>query len=205
MTIHLLPVDRSTVEPAVGTLAEAFRDYPLLVHAARDPGKRGRLARAFCAVAVHYALRWGEVYATGGFEGIAAWLPEEHFPMRMGKALRAVPLRTFLAVGRHGGSRLRAAGAHLDALHHRLAPPGHVFLFILGVRPDCQGRGHAGQLLRPVLSRLDREGTPCYVDTVNPDAVPMYEHFGFHVLEASPIPGTPLTGWALVRPPSPRG
>ncbi len=201
----LLPVDRSRVEPAVKTLAEAFEDYLLLVHAAPDPGKRRRLARAFCAVAVHYALRWGKVYATGRFEGVAAWLPGEHFPMRLGKALRAVPLRTFLAVGRYGGSRLRTAGAYLDELHHRLAPPGHVFLFILGVRPDCQGKGYAGQLLRPVLSRLDREGRPCYVDTVNPDAVPMYEHFGFRVVESSPIPGTPLTGWALLRPPSPQG
>lgn len=201
----LLLVDRSTVEPAVETLAEAFRDYPLLVHAAPDPEERRHLARAFCAVAVYYALRWGEVHATDGFEGVAAWLPGEHFPMGAGKALRAVPLRTFLAVGRYGGTRLRAAGAHLDALHHRLAPPGHVFLFILGVRPDCQGRGHAGRLLRPVLARLDGEGRPCYVDTVNPAAVPMYERFGFRVLEATPIPGTPLTGWALLRPPSPRG
>ncbi|MCX7750986.1 MAG: GNAT family N-acetyltransferase [Candidatus Bipolaricaulota bacterium] len=197
----LVRVERRSAARAVQSLAAAFQDYPLLTYARPDPEGRARLARAFCAVAVRYALRWGEVHATAGFEGVAAWLPGEHFPLTAGKALRAVPLGTFLALGRYGGRRLRSAGAHLDLLHRRLAPPGHEFLFILGVRPEAQGQGHGGRLLRPVLSRLDREGRPCYVDTVNPGAVPFYARFGFRVLEESAIPGTPLTGWALLRPP----
>ncbi len=199
----LLPVERSSSAAAAAALAAAFADYPLLIHAAPDPEGRRGLAHAFCAVAVHYALRWGEVYASSSrFEGVAAWLPGEHFPMTVGKAIRAVPFRTFLAVGRYGGNRLRDAGAHLDSLHRRLAPPGHVFLLILGVRPEFRGQGHVGRLLRPVLEKLDRERKPCYVDTVNPSAVPVYEHFGFQIREESPIPGSNLIGWALVRPPA---
>ena len=199
-----VPLARGDVAKAAESLAEAFHDYPLLVHAAPDLGRRLRLAQAFCAVALHYAVRWGEAHATSpGFEGVAAWVEGAHFPMTGAKALRAVPFLSFLSLGRHGGSQLRAAGAHLDAMHRRLAPPRHTFLFILGVRPEFRGQGHVGRLLRPVLNRLDRERRPCYVDTVNPAAVPLYEHFGFRVLERSPIPRSGLTAWALLRDPPP--
>jgi len=157
-------------------------------------------AQAFSAVALRYALRWGEAYASSpAMEGIAAWVPSRHFPMTAGKLIRAVPLSVLLALGRHGGGRMRAAGAYLDALHRRLAPPEHLFLLVLGVRPEFRGKGYAGRLLRPVLARLDAEGLPCYVDTVNGDAVPMYEHLGFRVVAESRILGTDLTAWALVR------
>ncbi len=200
---QLVRLARRDVPRAAESLARAFHDYPLLVHACPDAESRPRLARAFCAVALHYAVRWGEVYATSPqFEGIAAWVPGAHFPMTATKALRAVPWSVFLSLGRHGGNRLRSTGAHLDALYRRLAPPHHVFLFILGVRPEFRGQGAVSRLLRPILARLDDERRPCYVDTVNPSAIPMYEHFGFRILEESPIPKSALTAWALVRPPS---
>lgn len=191
---------REDIPQATESLAAAFHDYPLLIHAASDPARRARLSRAFCGVALHYAVRWGEVYATSTrLEGVAAWVAGEHFPMTGPKALRAVPLRYGISLARHGGSRLRSAGAHLDAIQRRLAPPGHMFLFVLGVQPEFRGRGFVGRLLRPVIEQLDRAGRACYVDTVNPLAVPVYEHFGFAVREASPIPRSSLTAWALIR------
>jgi hypothetical protein len=45
----------------------------------------------------------------------------------------------------------------------------------------------------------DREQLPCCLDTENEVNVPMYEHFGFRVLEASPIPGTDRTVWLMFR------
>lgn len=198
----LLRVTRGTLPAATAALAEAFADYPLLVHAAPDAERRKPLARAFSTVALRYALRWGEVHASSpAMEGIAAWVPSAHFPLTAMKTLRAVPLPLLVALGRHGGGRMRAAAAHLDALHRRLALPEHLVLFVLGVRPAFRGKGHASRLLRPVLARLDAEDRTCYVDTVNGDAVPMYEHLGFRVRGESRIPGTDLTAWALVRDP----
>lgn len=199
----LMRLTRQAIPTAAASLAAAFRDYPLLVHATSDERERTALALAFCSVALHYAVRWGEAYASSpACEGVAAWLPAECFPMTLGKSLRAIPLSVLLSLGRHGGSRLRTAGAYLDAMHRRLAPPGHLFLFVLGVAPQHQGAGHASALLRPVLARLDRDHRPCYVDTVNGDAVPLYEHLGFTVVERARIPGTELTAWALVREPA---
>ncbi len=202
---ELVRLGRADVGRAMEVLAVAFRDDPLLTHACPDREARMKLARVFCQVPLHYAARYGEVYAPSQrLEGVAAWLPSARFPLTPWKVLRAVPLSLLVSLGRTGGARLRVAGDHLNALHRRLAPPEHLFLFILGVAPSFQGQGHAGRLLRPILARLDREGRPCYVDTMQEKNVSLYEHFGFRVLEESSIPGTDLTAWAMLRTPAAR-
>ncbi len=200
---ELVPLGRGDAARAAEVLAAAFQDDPLLTHACPDRQARTELARLFCQIPLHYAARYGEVYAPSQrLEGVAAWLPSAHASLTPWKVLRAVPLSILIGFGRAGGARLRVAGAHLNALHRRLAPPGALFLLILGVAPQFQGQGHAGRLLRPILARLDREGRPCYVDTMQEKNVALYERFGFRVVEASPVPGTDLVAWALVREPS---
>ncbi|GAB4304307.1 MAG: hypothetical protein Kow0097_01070 [Candidatus Bipolaricaulota bacterium] len=201
---ELVRLERPDVGQAVEVLATAFGDDPLLVHACPDREARMKLARIFCQVPLYYAARYGEVYASSHrLEGVAAWLPSAYYPLTPWRVLRAVPLSLLVGLGRAGGARLRVAGDHLDALHRRLAPPKHLFLLILGVAPPFQGQGHAGRLLRPILARLDREVRPCYVDTMQERNVSLYEHFGFRTLEESPVPGTDLTAWAMLRPPCP--
>ena len=203
---ELVPLGNRDAARAAEVLAAAFRDDPLLAHACPDRQARMKLARLFCRIPLHYAARYGEVYGSSQrLEGVAAWLPSAHFPLTPWKVLCAVPLSLLVSLGRAGGARLRVAGDHLNALHRRLAPPEHLFLLILGVAPQFQGQGHAGRLLRPMLARLDREGRPCYVDTMQEKNVALYEHFGFRVVEASPVPRTDLVAWALVREPSRTG
>ncbi len=193
---------RRDIPHATEVLASAFRDDPLLVYASPDPMHRERLAQRFCRVSLCYALRYGEVYAPEeDVPGVAAWLPSTHFPLTPAKVLRAVPWSTLLSLGRAGGARLRVVDAHLQELHARVAPFPHQFLFVLGVAPERQGQGYASRLLRPILHRLNEERIPCYLDTLAERNIPLYEHFGFRVVEASSIPGTPLRAWALLREP----
>ena len=94
---------------------------------------------------------------------------------------------------------MRGLGQHIDAVHNRLVPSRHWFLQAIGVDPQFQGRGYASKLLRPMLSRIDEEGLPCYLETLDETNVPLYEHFGFKVIEKSTIPQTSLTNWAMLR------
>ena len=94
---------------------------------------------------------------------------------------------------------MRDFGEYIDAVHKRLAPFEHWFLQIIGIDPQFKGKGHAGRLLRAMFARIDEEGLPCYVETLNEANVPLYEHFGFRVLEKSTIPETKLTNWAMLR------
>ena len=94
---------------------------------------------------------------------------------------------------------MKPVGDYIDAVHQRLAPFRHGFLQTIGVDPQFQGKGYAGRLLKPMLTRMDKEGLPCYLETLDEKNVPLYEHFGFRVLDESVIPGTELTSWAMLR------
>jgi hypothetical protein len=58
----------------------------------------------------------------------------------------------------------------------------HWYLEILATRPEWQGKGAAGKLMRWGLERADEEGVETYIEA-SPDGKPIYEHFGFKEME----------------------
>jgi hypothetical protein len=50
-----------------------------------------------------------------------------------------------------------------------------------------------------MLARIDKEGLPSYLETQEEKNVPLYEHFGFKVLEEVNIPDLDVTNWAMLR------
>ena len=94
---------------------------------------------------------------------------------------------------------MKYPGEYIDAMHKRLAPFKHWFLQTIGVDPQFQGKGYAGELLRPMFARMDKEGLPCYLETLDEQNIQLYEHFGFKVVEKAIIPKTSLTSWAMLR------
>jgi GNAT superfamily N-acetyltransferase len=57
--------------------------------------------------------------------------------------------------------------------------PDHLYLAFLGVVPDHQGTGIGSALLRSVLDRADREGTPAYLEATSARNRALYERHGF--------------------------
>ena len=94
---------------------------------------------------------------------------------------------------------MKFIGEYIDSVHMRLAPFKHWYLCILGVDPRFQGKGYAGKMVRAMLARIDKEGVPCFLETMTEKNVSIYEHLGFRVLEKSAIPKTNLTNWAMLR------
>ncbi len=196
----MMRLNRSYVKQTTEVLIRAFWNHPPLQYYFPDEAERERIAPYFFSLSVFTSIRYGEVYATSqNLEGIAVWLPSDNYPVTLWRLLRFVPLSEILGFGRYGGSRMRGLGQYIDAVHSRLAPFKHWFLQAIGVDPQFQGRGYASKLLRPMLSRIDEEGLPCYLETLEGQNVRLYEHFGFKVIEESNIPDTNLTNWAMLR------
>jgi ribosomal protein S18 acetylase RimI-like enzyme len=193
-------LNRSQSKRAVGLLVSAFWNHPPLQDYFPDEAEREKIAPYFFSWTAFYGIRYGEVHVTSpDFEGIAVWLPSDNYPVTQWKLLRSVPPSEILGFGRYGGSRIRDLGKYIDEVHSRLAPFKHWFLQAIGVAPQFQGRGYSGKLLRPMLSKIDEEGLPCYLETLEEQNVQLYEHFGFGVIEESAIPETNLTNWAMLR------
>lgn len=70
--------------------------------------------------------------------------------------------------------------------HPREQP--HWYLAAIGVDPPQRGQGAGAALLRSRLERCDKAGTAAYLESSNPQNVPLYEHFGFQVTGALDLP-----------------
>ena len=198
----LIRLRKTDIKQAARVLTKSFQQYPLLVQKYPDESQRNKAAYYFFLVIVGYGIRWGEVYAASPrMEGIAVWYRSEHFPMRFRKILRSVPFSALLGFPWSGVGRLQAAADFVEARHQLTAPAGHWFLDSVGVLPQYQGKGYGGKLIRAMLARTDRERLPVYLDTMDETDVRRYEHFGFKVIDKSPVPKTNLTNWSMLREP----
>lgn len=196
----LVRLTKAQLEPAAEVLGRAFLDYPMLCYYYPEEKIRNKISLFFVSVGVYTGFRYGEIYTTSpNLEGIAIWFPPGNYPLSFGKMLRSVPFSILFGFARYGGVRMRSLGDYLDSTHHRLVPFRHMYLQVLGVDPSFQGKGYAGKLVRPVLSKLENEGLPCYLETLDERNIDLYEHFGFGVIEKSNVPDTELTVWAMLR------
>jgi len=196
----LVLLNKSHIKPATEVLARAFQSYLFSKYLFADELEREKRLPYFFQCVLKYCIRYGESYATSlNLEGVAVWLTSDNYPMTFGKLIRSVPLSTMFRLGRWGGDRMRNSGEYIDAVHERLAPFKHWYLHKIGVDPQFKGKGYASKLLRPMFARIDEEGLPCYLETWDEKNVPLYEHFGFRMVDKSAIPETNLTNWAMLR------
>ncbi|MEK6326064.1 MAG: GNAT family N-acetyltransferase [Actinomycetota bacterium] len=79
--------------------------------------------------------------------------------------------------------------------------PAHWYLAIMGVAPECQGRGMGSKLMYPALQTLDAQGTPAYLEASSVRSRALYERHGFEVTGEFNLPsgGPPL--WQMWREP----
>jgi ribosomal protein S18 acetylase RimI-like enzyme len=184
------------------TLARAFQDDALFVYLIPDATKRQTLLPTFLEIMARYGILYGEVYATSSLmEGVACWFPPGKTEMTLRRVIRVAgfPLIYYYVKYRDFLSRFFSYNEYAAMLHHRYANAPHWYLSPIGVDPKLQGKGYGSKLLKSMLSRIDQEHLPCFVETQSKKNVAFYEHFGFQVVEKGTIPGTNLTHWAMLR------
>jgi ribosomal protein S18 acetylase RimI-like enzyme len=180
-------------------LEAAFEDYPLMKYAAEDRKRRRRGVRALYGSILRACMRWGEVYGTTDGAGAACWLPPgQSFPSLF-RQVRAGMLGVPIAFGWSGMRRLLPYDAVGQKLHHAHGVVPHWYLWAIGVEPSRQGQGVAGRLMAPILSRADRDGHACYLETQVEGNVRIYERQGFTMVERCDLPGRTIPVWGMLR------
>jgi ribosomal protein S18 acetylase RimI-like enzyme len=141
---------------------------------------------------------YGEVYAISPkLEGIAAWVHSDKADRTLWRLLWSGAY--FIKLDKETDEKRKIVHNLCAEMHNRHVTGQHWYLEFIGTEPEFRGKGYASQLLRPMLARLDKERLPCYLETQNPDKIPLYEHFGFKVMEEGVIPGSPVKQFAVLR------
>ena len=116
--------------------------------------------------------------------------------------LKARVLKMSFKVGVRRSIRLLRfdAEAQKVAKRYRAADDGYLFAF--ATRLDKQGQNYGKPLMKALLHYLDATGQGCYLETVKPENVRLYEHFSFRLKEEVEIKQGNLTLYAIHRPKS---
>ena len=196
----LVRLQRSQLKLAAAVLARAFFDDPLFTYYFPDASRRQNMSPHLFEFWLRYAVAYGEIYAISPeLEGVAVWLPSEKANQTLWKKIISGSFFLYFRLGRELIAKRRPVVEFVSLIHKLRAPFRHWYLEFLGVEPELQGKGYAGTLLRAMFARLDKEHLPCYLETQNPDNVPIYQHYGFEVVEEALIPGTGLRHFAMLR------
>ena len=88
----------------------------------------------------------------------------------------------------------------LGLMEEKHPSESHYYLFLLGTRPEWQGRGLGSSLMAPVLETCDRDRVPAYLEATSERNKQLYLRHGFEVTEEIPLPDGP-TMWPMWRSP----
>lgn len=190
-------VIRATIAEAASTLADAFETDPVwrwLVPS--DKAWRRHAARLFRADIAN-RLRHGAVYATGGFESIAAWSPPDTWEPTLRGLAREAP-----AAARLFGKDLPRALRFLSRMEAAHPKGPHYYLATLGTAPSQQGKGFGHAALVPVLEQCDEQGLPAYLESSKEQNLAFYARHGFVVSEPLEVLADAPPVWPMWREPA---
>jgi ribosomal protein S18 acetylase RimI-like enzyme len=193
------------IDAVAAMLTRAFWSTPLTETFSPDPATREAISLWLFASNARYGLHYGEVWVAatpdGALLGAAIWWAPDFAHVDAERAARSGLADASSVFDQAGLARRREVADVLGDLHHACMPDRHWYLAFLGVDPDAQGRGVAGQLLAPVLDRLDAERLPAFLETGQPRNVSYYRRFGFEVVGEIVLPSSGLVFWGMRRDP----
>lgn len=200
--INALALARSQTEVAGEVLGRAFWDDPMTLYLLPAEGQRAKAIGTMFAAGVRLGFANGEVWTTpGSVEGAAVWVAPgraEFSDEQMGEAGIDRMAEAFGPEAMERFGMLMAAMGEQHAANMGESP--HWYLLILGVDPPRQGQGVGGDLLKPMLARLDELNLPAYLETMKTKNLPFYQRHGFEVVSEADVDGT-LHFWCMRRDP----
>jgi hypothetical protein len=185
------PLDRSELDLAAGVLARAFRDNPLnraVIRAGEEHRVRANHAgvRAYLPLALelaHVAVARADAAPLGVLVATPPW----RWPLPAPGALGLLRL----CLGQGFGVARRWGEVSRRLREHHPGQP-HWYLATLGVEPAGWGRGAGRALLADLVSRVDADATPAYLETDRPELERFYASVGFAVREKVEVYGVPV-------------
>jgi ribosomal protein S18 acetylase RimI-like enzyme len=180
------------------TLAYAFHDDPVMTWVTPNELARRQTGPSIFLLVAEALAHHDETYTTDNGAGVALWVPPgqppiaEHEEEAFGARLEEIM-----------GADMERLGPLMTVMDERHPHEPHAYLWFLGVHPSWQGHGIGSALLDDAFDRLDRDGTPAYLEATSTHNVRLYQRHGFEVTGIlTEHGGAPL--WQMWREPQSR-
>jgi ribosomal protein S18 acetylase RimI-like enzyme len=177
------------------TLSAAFHDDPVMRWLIPDADERRAIGPAFFTLFAGAFQRHGHAYRTTDGSGAALWTA----PGVASVAEAETPEFNSAIAETCGPATGR--GAIVEPLMSEQHPTDpHWYLGFLGVEPVGQGRGTASAMLEHVLTDVDRDRAPAYLEASTSRNRALYERHGFETVGEIELPDGPSL-WPMWREP----
>ncbi|MDR6196316.1 GNAT family N-acetyltransferase [Siphonobacter sp. SORGH_AS_0500] len=178
------------------TLNQAFYTNNHLNWLATGKTQASKRIQPLVAYTFDYGIRHGKVFSTPQQEGVAIW---KRYPAK-GDFLRdsLLSLQLVSQLGLAPIPRILKTEAYVEKQRSQYP---YLYLWMLGVHPQFQGKGFASSLLDPLLLEAQNEEIPVLLETSTLQNVSLYQHKGFEVYHEYQ-PSRELTIYFLRKDPS---
>ena len=200
---QLYRLQKDDLRRSAAVLDNAFRHDPIWskVMAEATP----KLKQVAFEAPLRYYWKYGAVYAASDkLEGIITHIPGELAEMTMWRLLRsgALWIGVSLREAVHLGRKMEPAFSpvQMDRKQNMQGSP-YMYLPMLGVAAEHQGKGVGGKLLRALIAQCEQARLPLYLETETEDNVRWYTSHGFEVIKQINLPVINLPMWEMVRNP----
>lgn len=199
----LYRVQKGDITQAGKVLADAFKRDPLWNKIFEGESDLEKRFRAMSEAAVKQSLKYGEIYAPSeDLEGVVAWVPGKYADMTVWQTIRSGNMGTVMRIGLNALKRMGPAlKLVIKDRHEHMAGSAYLYLLIVGVATELQGKGFGRKLIDAAIEKSDREGLQLYLDVQVEENVKMYEHFGCRLLKRITLPMFDIPIWEMVREP----
>jgi GNAT superfamily N-acetyltransferase len=195
-------IEQLDVQPAGEVLAMAFRGYPFFEYCLGDADDYERMAPGVFASFVRWTMLYGKAWTTNDLTAVALRQPPGTRSIGFWNALRSGLAFTFLRMDKATRRRFGRTAPIVAETHKTvMGDQPHWHCWMMGVLPARQSTGVGRQLMRYTFEQSDRAGLPCYLETFSESSVCVHESQLYSIRKAIEIPETPLTLYAMVRPP----
>jgi ribosomal protein S18 acetylase RimI-like enzyme len=179
------------------TLSLAFHTDPALSYILNDDAMRRQRLPILFDLLVEDDAQSGRVVHSAGHEAAALWRAPGKAESEPGPMLSELwsMLKIF-------GLALPRAQRVVEGIDRNRPKGDFWYLHFVGVRPEFQGKGWGGRIIREGLARADAEGLPSWLETATPENVPLYPRLGFVIQCEWDVPKGGPHFWGMMRQPS---
>ena len=194
-------VEKKDLDRLAEIAADAYRDYPL--HNWFTKGKYDSVAsNLIMQISLKTMTEDAVIYADSEeMNGFAVWLPFGFSGSKTLPFLMSGGLKLIFHSGLGIINRLLTYETYAMNLKKEFTDNYDWYLYNLSIKKEAQGKGIASKLMRPMLEFCDNERMVAYLETNKQSNVALYQHYGFDLMREEQIPKTPVTHYAMVRPP----
>ena len=193
-------MQRDDIGRFADTLADGFSQYDLFKYVCRGKYDHRRISHFW---AFNIVLNLPDAICIADSEevnSVLIYIPPRSKEPGLLSYLKAGIVKMAFKAGVGRSIRL----AHFDAEAQRIAKrykgADDGYLFAFATRLDKQGQNYGKPLMDALLRYLDATGQGCYLETLKPGNVGLYERFSFRLMEQKTVRLGNLTMFAMYRP-----